>query len=164
MVKVSGTSMTSSILNSDDEGAFILLDFRGDRLDPAPLVSSIPLTPVRPKRKGDPLGPSKGGRIPTAKTGYCGFTTMGKRLPKDGNAHLAFLLKSVSDQIVMIREIMSAQSLEWCATFFEGRSEGQLFSDLSPELTERTARLGLPLLPNGDEAVTFVADLSQSES
>jgi hypothetical protein len=163
MTKVSGTSMTNNIPNPEDDGAFVLLDFSGDRLDPAPLVSMIPLTPVRPKRKGDPLGPSRGGRTPTAKTGYCGFSTMGKGLPKDGNAHVAFLLKTVSDRIIAIREIMSEQSLDWRATFFEGHSEGQMFSDLNPELTDRTARLGLPLLPNEEEAVTIVADLSQSE-
>lgn len=163
MAKASEISMMNNGLDPDDEGAFIILDFRGDKLDPAPLLSLIKLTPVRPKKKGDPLGPSRGGRTPVAKIGYCGFSTMGKASPQDGNAHLAILLKTVSDHIVAIRQIMLAQSLEWRAVFFEGHAEGGRFSDLRPELIDRAAQIGLPLLPSENEVVTIVEDFGQSD-
>jgi hypothetical protein len=163
MVEASETSMTNSRMSPDDDGAFIILNFTGDNLDPAPLISLIPLTPVRPKRKGEALGSAKGGSAPTAKTGYCGFTTAGNGLLPSGDAHLECLLKSVEDHVVAIRKIVSAQSLEWRAVFFEGDSEGQSFSDLSPELVQKAGLIGLPLLPKGDEAVTIVADVSDSE-
>jgi hypothetical protein len=50
-----------------------------------------------------------------------------------------------------IRDIMTAQSLKWQATFFEGEGEGdgRSFADLSPELLQTAARIGLPVLPKG---------------
>lgn len=100
--------MTNKPMISGDDGAFVLPDFTGDNLDPAPLVSLIPLTPVRPKRKGDALGPAIGGSARTAKTGYCGFTTAGNGLLPTGDAHLEFILKSLADHVVAMRKIMSA--------------------------------------------------------
>jgi hypothetical protein len=163
MAGVSETSTTNSPMISDDDGAFILLDFTGDKLDPAPLVALIPLAPVRPKRKGEALGSAKGGSAPIAKTGYCGFTTAGNGLLPTGDAHLEFLLKSVEGRVVAIRKTMSEQSLKWRAVFFEGDSEGQSFSDLTPELVHKAGLLGLPLLPKGAEAITIVADVNDSE-
>jgi hypothetical protein len=155
--------MTNNTQTCDDEGAFVLLEFKGDLLDPAPLISLLSLTPVRPRKKGDPTGPARGTKIPTAKTGYCGFTTAGKGLPGSGEAHVEFLLETVESHIVEIRKIIAAQSLEWCAIFFEGRSEGQSFSDLRPELLHRSVQLGLPLFPKEKDAMTVVFDMDQSE-
>jgi hypothetical protein len=53
---------------------------------------------------------------------------------------------------------MATQSLTWKATFFEGEGEGRSFADLSPELLQRAAQAGPPLLLKGEEAVTFVFD------
>lgn len=152
----------SSDLN-DDGGAFVLLNFTGDCLDPASLISVIPLTPVRPKRKGAPLGPVRSGKVPMAKTGYCGFTTSNEVSSKRADDHAAFLLRIVSDHITDIRRVMSIQSLKWRAVLFEGHSEGKSFLDLSPELVQQAAELGLPLLPKGEEAMTIMTDVSQSE-
>ena len=118
--------------------------FRSDDLDPPPLISLIPLTPVRPKRKGDPTS-KRWQPPPVAKTGYCGFTTRDRDLPRDGDAHLEFLLDMVEQRIDAIRQIMLAQSLDWHAVFFKGDAEGQSFTDLSPGLVDRATRLGLSL-------------------
>ncbi|HVB68279.1 MAG TPA: DUF4279 domain-containing protein [Acetobacteraceae bacterium] len=147
---------------AEEDGVFALLDFKGEDLDPAPLISLIPLTPVRPRKKGDPLGPDKGGKVPVAKTGYCGFTTAGKILSKSANDHVSAILDIVDDRIVAIREVMSLQSLAWKAVLFEGRSKEQVFSSLNPELSRRASGLGLPLLPKGEEAMTFIGDICQS--
>jgi hypothetical protein len=146
-----------------DDSAFIMLDFKGDNLDPTPLLSLLPLVPVRPKKKGDPVGPTRNGRTPTAKTGYCGFTTDGKVQSKNSTDHAEFLLKVIDERINNIREIMSTHSLTWRAVLFEGNSDGRYFSDLSPELLRRAAELGLPLLRKGEEAMTIVVDAGQSQ-
>ncbi len=156
-----GTYEMSDTPETEDDGAFFLLDFKGDDLDPAPLISLIPLTPVRPRKKGDPLGHDKDGRVPTARTGYCGFTTADKIRSKNANDHVRAILDIVDDRLVAIRDMISLQSLEWTAVLFEGPSEGRVFSNLNPELFRRASELGLPLLPKGDEAMTFIRDVSQ---
>lgn len=150
-------------VDDTDHSAFIMLDFKGDNLDPAPLLSLIPLVPVRPRKKGTPVGPTRNGRTPTAKTGYCGFTTDGKIRSKNSSDHVEFLLSVIDECIDDIREIMNRHSLTWRAVLFEGNSDGRYFSDLGPELFRRARELGLPLLRKGEEAMTIVVDAGQSQ-
>ncbi|MGH7211986.1 MAG: hypothetical protein ACREF1_11075, partial [Acetobacteraceae bacterium] len=145
-----------------DEGAYFFLDFTGDRLDPAPLVALLPLTTVRrPKKKGDPLGPTREGKTPRAKTGYCGFHTHDIVPSKTANEHAKFLLEFVSDHLSGIRSIMSAQSLAWKAVLAEGPLEGQRFSDLEPEIFRKADELGLPL--SFENAIIVTPDVGRSE-
>jgi hypothetical protein len=75
-----------------------------------------------------------------------------------GDAHLTFLLEMIESRLAAIRDVMTAQSFTWKAVFFEGEKEGRSFADLSPELLQRAARIGLPLAPKGEEKATFVFD------
>lgn len=134
--------------NADDtdEGAYFFLDFIGDCLDPAPLVALLPLPTVgRPKKKGDPLGPTRDGKTPRAKTGYGGFDTHDIVPATTANEHAKFLLQMICDHLDGIRSVMAAQSLAWKAVLAEGPSEGQRFSDLDPEILRRADELGLSL-------------------
>jgi hypothetical protein len=155
-MRISGIYEMSNAPATEDERAFVLLDFRGDDLDPAPLISLIPLTPVRLKKKGDPLSGGKKEKVPIAKVGYCGFTTAGKVPSRDTNEHVRALLDAISGHIDEVRKVMSLQSLIWEALLFEGRMKGQLYSDLDTRLIGHAEELGLPLLPNRDEAMTIV--------
>ncbi|MEO8716083.1 MAG: DUF4279 domain-containing protein [Acetobacteraceae bacterium] len=141
-----------------DEGAFVILDFRGDNLDPAELTSVIPLKPLRPRKKGDPLGPSRNGKAPTVKVGYCGFSTDDEVASKNASVHVDFILNVVRPHYSALREIMIRQSLIWRAVLFEGNREGRYFSDVDPRLLLIAAELGLPLVPKGEERFTVVAD------
>ncbi|MEO9189656.1 MAG: DUF4279 domain-containing protein [Acetobacteraceae bacterium] len=136
-------------------------DFIGERLDPAPLIALLPLTAVRPKQKGDPLGPTRDGKTPRAKIGYCGFQTDDKVPTKTPNDHAKFLIKVISNHLNEIRSIMSAQSLAWKAVLFEGSSEGQRFSDLDPEIFRRADELGLPL--SFEKAIIVAPDVGPGE-
>lgn len=144
-----------------DEGAFFMLDFIGERLDPAPLIALLPLTAVRAKKKGDPLGPSRDGKTPRAKIGYCGFRTDDKVSAKIPNEHAKFLIQVISSHLDEIRSIMSAQSLAWKAVLFEGSSEGQRFSDLDPGIFRRADELGLPIL--FESAMIVAPDVGRSK-
>ncbi|MGA9866248.1 MAG: DUF4279 domain-containing protein [Acetobacteraceae bacterium] len=153
--------MMSKDADDTEERAFFMLDFVGDRLDPAPLMALLPLTAVRPKRKGDPLGPTRDGKTPRAKMGYCGFQTDDKVPAKNPNEHAEFLMQVISTHLNGIRSIMSAQSLAWKAVLFEGSSEGQRFSDLDPEILRKAEELGLPL--SFEKAITAPPDVGRSE-
>ena len=152
------TCATSDESDLDGEAVFVVLDFIGDNLEPSRLVPLIPLDPGRPKRKGEPLGRTRGATQPVAKTGYCGFSTTGQGLPATSNAHLGFLLAIVEPRLGAIQRVMSEQTLRWKATFFEGDHPGQYFADLDREVLARAARLGLPICPGGEGAVTIVYD------
>lgn len=149
--------MSDTLAFHDDE-VFVLLDFKGDCLDPASLIPLIPLPPIRPRKKGDPTGPVKNGKAPTAKTGYCGFTTAGRISSQEANDHVRFVLTAIQPNLGEIRSIMSSQSLAWRAVLFEGSSKGQFFADLDPELSLQAAELGLPLLPKEKETMTVKFD------
>ena len=133
------------------------MDFVGDDLDPAPLIALIPLKPIRPMRKGEPMYWPKDGRPPfLAKTGACSFTTDDRVSSGDPNDHVRFLLGIIEDRIDAIREIVRQQSLRWTAWLFEGDSEGQKMSDLDPALARRAAELGLSLRRKEPDRVTLV--------
>jgi hypothetical protein len=118
----------------DEDGAFVMLDFLGDALDPAMLLPLIPLTPVRSKRKGDPMVRPINGRILVAKIGYCGFTTGGMLGTADGDDHVAFALQAIEPRIEDIRRVLAESGLRWELEFFEGETVGYRFIDLNPEL------------------------------
>ncbi|MCB8874425.1 DUF4279 domain-containing protein [Acidisoma silvae] len=141
-------------MSSEDEDyeSFIVLDVKGDKLDPTSLLALIPLTCKRPRRKGDPMGQS------FAKTGYCGFTVDGRERLRDGTAHLRLILDALEPNIAAIQIIMQEQSLAWQATFFEGNYKGHSFSELSPDLLRRAANIGLPVVKKEPDTVTFVWD------
>jgi uncharacterized protein DUF4279 len=142
-----------------DDGAFVPLSFRGDNLDPPPLIALIPLNPGRPKRKGEPMSQPRDGRpAALAKTGVCSFSTDDKVSSGSANDHVRFLLGIVQDRIEAIREIVRQQSLTWTAWLFEGDAEGQKMSDLDPALARWAADLGLPLLRKEPDRVILVYD------
>jgi hypothetical protein len=149
------TSMTSGSAKedrNDEVHAFVILDFLGDALDPAPLVALIPLEHGRTRKKGDLMTnrPSEDGRpVARAKTGVVCFSTPDQKA-LTGDAHLRFLLDIIEARLPAIKDLIAAQSLTWTAWFFEGDVEGHRFSDLSPDLVERAARIGMPLLLKAD--------------
>jgi hypothetical protein len=145
-----------------DDGAFVLLDFTGDNLEPAPLLSLLTL-PARSKKKGTPLGPTRNGRTPVAKTGYCSFTTYCAILSKMAVSHVELLFQTLESRISAIRDIMDRQELTWAAVLFEGNSDREYFSDLSPALFERADKLGLPILQKEEEAMTIVWDADEGK-
>jgi hypothetical protein len=138
-------STTNKAACSDGETAHIVLDFLGDNLEPSQLIALIPLRPLGPKRKGEPLGRTRGPTQPVAKIGYCGFTTHDQDRLATSNAHLGFLLDIVEPRLEAMRRVMSEQSLRWTVTFFEGDHPGQYLADLDQELLQRAAHLDLPI-------------------
>ena len=122
-----------------------MLDFFGDDLEPSQLIPLIPLRPLGPRRKGEPLGRTRGLTQPAARIGYCGFTTHDQdRLPTP-NAHLGFVLDILEPRLEAIRRVMLEQSLNWMITFFEGNRAGQYLADLDQEFLQRAASLDLPI-------------------
>jgi hypothetical protein len=155
--------MTNNNHECDDEdGAFVMLDFLGDALDPAMLLPLVPLTPVRSKRKGDTMGRPINGKVPTAKIGYCGFTTGGMVPSGNGNDHVAFALRAIEPRIEDIRRVMAESGLHWELVFFEGETEGYRFADLKPELFSWAERLGLPLNQLVEGNLTVVTNRAES--
>lgn len=129
---------------SDAEGTFVLLKFVGDEIDPLSLVSLIPITSVRFKRKGHPLGPPRGGKTPVAKTGYCAFSTVSIVKSSMLNDHVKAVLDAIEDLIPSIKNIMEKQSICWQAVLFESNSEGGLSTDVDTAFLQKMDEIGLP--------------------
>jgi len=89
--------------------------------------------------------PTDGRPVARAETGVVCFSTGDQTALTIGDAHLRFLLDILEDRLPAIRTVIALQVLTWTAWFFEGACEGQHFSDLSPDLVERAARIGMPL-------------------
>jgi len=145
--------MTNDPSDDDDRG-FFLLEFRGDRLDPASLIPLIPLKALHPTRKGDPLGRVSKGKMPVAKTGRCGFVT-DDRESAEINDQLERILKIVEAHIGQLRSVIESQSLTWDALLFPGIAGRPSLADIRPQLVHWAARLELPLLQKGKETVVL---------
>lgn len=128
----------------DAEGAFVLLTFVGDEIEPSSLTSLIPIPSVRSKKKGHPLGPSRDGKTPVAKTGYCAFSTADLVESEMLNDHVKLILSAIEDIAPTIKSIMEEQSISWQAVLFEGNSEGGLSIDVDTAFLQKMDQIGLP--------------------
>lgn len=147
--------MTNNPASVDDDGGHFLLEFQGDRLDPATLIPLIPLKLLgRPKKKGEPMGRVSNRRMPVTKTGYCSFLTEDYE-SADVNDQLERILKIVEANIGPLRSIIDSQSLTWDALLFPGTAGTPSLADLRPELVRWAARLELPLLQKGKETIVL---------
>lgn len=134
-------------MNADEDRCtpFASLDFWGDNLEPTPLLAVIPLKAPRPKRKGDPVGRSRNGKVPVAKVGTCNVFTHKDVHEHDLNVHLRYILDAICPRISEIREIKRAQQIEWRITLFEGSYENEKLKDVDPSLLEAARELGIPV-------------------
>jgi len=161
MAKASETFTMSSGAEQESGTPWVLLDFKGDDLDPEPLISLIPLKALRPSKKGDAMGPARDGKVARAKTGVCIFSTHEAVHSASLNEHLKLVLDTVEARETQIKQMMAAYSLRWAAVLFNEPPEADPRPLLDASLVARAARLGLPLEREGQGAVTFVRDPNQ---
>jgi hypothetical protein len=136
-----------------------LLVFKGDDLDPAKLFGFFSMKPVRPKKKGDPLGSRPGYPSALAPSGYCGFSTSRNVHSENINDHVSFLLEAISLNLHDIKEIIRADHLSWkIVCFFETPKILQTL--LSDNNVIKSKEIGIDIVSDdSSQAVTFVWDV-----
>lgn len=129
----------------DDFGPEASLDFWGEKLDAGPIMAVVPMKASKPKRKGDPLGPAREGKVPVAKFGTCIFFTGDVVLDRDPSAHVQYILDAIQAHTAEIMKIKQAQEIEWSITVFEGSRDNEKLKDVDPVLMEAARELGIPV-------------------
>jgi hypothetical protein len=153
----------SEVSKCTETSCHSLLAFKGDELDPAKLFGFFSMKPVRPKKKGDPLGSHPGYPSALAPTGYCGFSTSKYVHSQNINDHVSFLLEAISRNLHDIKEIIRADHLSWkIVCFFDTPKILQAL--LSASNVVKSKEIGIELVSDdSSQAVTFVWDASDPE-
>jgi hypothetical protein len=140
-----------------------LLDFVGDELDPTKLIGKFSIRPVRPKKKGDPLGNRPEYPNAVARTGYCGFSSSKYVNSNNINDHVSFLLEEISHNLDNIKNIVRDDHLSWkIVCFFHPPQDLQ--AALSASNLIKATEIGIEIVKDESiQAVTFVWDRPEPE-
>lgn len=138
----------------ENDGAFLLLWFSGDKLDPDLLKGLLGLKCVRSTKKGQysRLGSPK--RVRQAPTGYAAFTTLGISTPRAAD-HVAALILELERKREALNSLLSRSEIDGGIVFFEGDSAGEHMADLDEELLLRLRSFGFPFRVDEGEFFTL---------
>ncbi len=107
-------------------------------------VSLFTIRALRPKKKGDPRSRARGLSGGVTKTGYCGFSTVGRVSSAHMDDHVRYLLDEAEKNLDLLQNIVRSQGLKWAIVCFYDSVCDELPSDtVSQRILERAEKYGI---------------------
>jgi hypothetical protein len=149
---------------TQESGCHAILEFVGDRLDPAEVRQLISLTPIRALAKGDLLTKARSeNQTARARVGFCGFSSIHHIISDDPNDHISFLLHQVAKRRSTIVAMLKAKSLT-CNIVCISHGDRNYNGTVTSENLAIASVMGVEILFQKEfQGVTFVEDTTSPD-